>query len=301
MIKNFDELFAQLRSKPKKRLIAAWGVDDHTVTAVAGAIKEGIVEGILVGDSDMIKDVCKRENIDPSIFTIVDNKVELKAIAQAVEMINAGQGDVLMKGLCSTDKYMRAILNKEKGLLPPKAILTHISLILNPVYAKFLVVSDIAIIPAPDFKQKVAITKYVVSAAKNLGIEKPKVAIIAATEQMLDGMPACVEAAMISKMGDRGQIPGCYIDGPLALDGAISKEAVSIKKIDSKVAGDADCLVFPSIEAGNIFYKSNSMLCPGVKMAAMVVGAKVPCILSSRADSIETKLNSIGLAVLNAK
>jgi Phosphotransacetylase len=301
MINNFDELFEQLRSKPKKRLIAAWGVDDHTITAVSRAINEGIVEGTLVGDTDMIMDVCKKENIDPSIFKIVDNKVELKAIAQAVDMINAGEGDVLMKGLCSTDKYMRAILNKEKGLLPPKAVLTHVALFQQPNYHKMLVVSDIAVIPAPDFKQKVAITKYVVNTAKNLGIEKPKVAIIAATEQMLEGMPACVEAAMIAKMGDRGQIPGCYIDGPLALDVALSKEAVAIKKLQSPVAGDADCLVFPNIESGNVFYKANSILCKGVKMAAMVVGAKVPCILSSRADSIDTKLNSIALAALSAK
>lgn len=301
MITNFEELFAQLRSKPKKRLVAAWAVDDHTITAVAHAIKEGIVDGTLVGDENMIKEVCKKENIDPSIFKIVDNKVELKAIAQAVDMINAGEGDVLMKGLCSTDKYMRAILNKEKGLLPPKAVLTHVSLVQNPAYHKLLVVSDIAVIPAPDFKQKVAITKYVVTTAHDLGIEKPKVAILAATEQMLDGMPACVEAAMIAKMGDRGQIPGCYIDGPLALDAALSQEAVAIKKIQSPVAGDADCLVFPNIESGNVFYKSNSILSTGVKMAAMVVGAKVPCILSSRADSIDTKLNSIALAALSSK
>ena len=301
MISNFKELFEQLRSRAKKRVVGAWAVDDHTITAIASAVKEGIVEGILVGDQDMILDVCKRENIDPSTLKIVDNKVELKAIAQAVDMINAGEGDILMKGLCSTDKYMRAILNKEKGLLPPKAVLTHVILLKNPLYHKFLLISDIAIIPAPDLKQKIAITKYLVNTAHALGIEQPKVAMLAASEQMLEGMPACVEAAIIAKKGDRGEIPGCVIDGPLALDVAIDMESVKIKKIKSPVAGDADCIVFPNIESGNVFYKCNSKLSTGVEMAAMVVGAKVPCVLSSRADSIETKLNSIALAALSAK
>lgn len=301
MITNFDELFDQLRSKPKKKLVAAWAVDDHTISAVALAIKSGIVEGILVGDEKMIRQVCTQEKIDPSIFTIIPNEDELKSISQAVSMVKSGDADILMKGLCSTDKYMRALLNKERGLLPPKAVLSHVCLIHNANYHKMLVISDIAVIPAPDFKQKIAMVKYVVNTAKALGIAKPKVAMVAATEQMLEGMPACVEAAMIAKMGDRGQIGGCFIDGPLALDVALSQEAVAIKKLVSQVAGDADCLVFPNIEAANVFYKTNTQLIKGVKMAAMVAGAQAPCVLSSRADSIETKLNSIALAALTAK
>ena len=300
MIKNFDELFEQLRSKDKKRLVAAWAVDDHTITAVGKAVQMGIVEGTLVGDKDKILEVCAAEGIDSSIFTIIDNKNELKAIAQAVLMVREGQGDILMKGLCSTDKYMRGILNKEAGLLPPKAVLSHVSVIENPNYHKLLVFGDMAVIPAPDFKQKVAITKYIVKTAKALGIECPKVAAIAATEQMMETMPACIEAALLAKMGDRGQIPGCVIDGPLALDVALSAEAARIKKLRSEVAGDADCLLFPNIESANVFYKSNSQLCKGVRQAAMVAGAMAPCVLSSRADSIDTKLNSIAIAALTA-
>ena len=138
-------------------------------------------------------------------------------------------------------------------------------------------------------------------AEKALQIDNPKVAILAATEQMLPGMQACVDAAIISKMIERGQIPGCVGDGPLALDVAISKEAASIKKLTSPVAGDADCLVFPNIESANVFYKVNSQMCKGVDQAAIVAGAMAPCVLSSRADSIETKLNSIALAALTAK
>jgi len=300
MITNFEELFEVLRSKSKKRLVAAWAVDDHTVTAAGKAVQLGIVEATLVGDKDKILAVCEAEKLDPALFTIVDNKDELKSIAQAVSMVKNGEGDILMKGLCSTDKYMRGILNKENGLLPPKAVLSHVSVLQNPNYHKFLIISDMAVIPAPDFKQKQAEVKYLVKTAKALGIEKPKVAAVAATEQMLDGMPACVEAALLAKMADRGQIGGCVLDGPLALDVALSKEAVAIKKLKSEVAGDADCLLFPNIESANVFYKTNTQLCPGVRTAAIVAGASAPCVLSSRADSIDTKLNSIALAALTA-
>lgn len=301
MITNFDQMFEQLRSKPKKRLVAAWGVDDHTISAVYMAVEAGIVEGILVGDEEMIKKVCQEHNYDLSKLTVVNNPNELKSITQAVDMVNAGEADILMKGLCSTDKYMRGILNKEKGLLPPKAVLSHVCVVQNPGYHKLLVISDIAVIPAPDLKQKQAMIGYVANTARALGVEKPKVAMITATEQMLPGMPACVEAAMLAKMSERGQIAGCVVDGPLALDVALCKEAAEIKKLKSEVAGDADCCVFPSIEAANVFYKFAGHFCPGVKMAAMVAGAKAPCVLSSRADSTETKLNSIALAALTAK
>ena len=301
MITNFDQMFEQLRSKPKKRLVAAWAVDDHTISAVYMAVEAGIVEGILVGDEAMIQKVCQEHNYDLSKLTVVNNPNELKSIAQAVDMVNAGEADILMKGLCSTDKYMRGILNKERGLLPPKAVLSHVCLVQHPHYHKLLVISDIAVIPAPDLKQKQAMINYVVSTAKALGVEKPKVAMVTATEQMPPGMPACVEAAMLSKMSDRGQIAGCIVDGPLALDVALCKEAAEIKKLKSEVAGDADCLVFPNIESANVFYKVSGHFCPGVKMAAMVAGAKAPCVLSSRADSTEVKLNSIALAALTAK
>ncbi len=301
MITSFEQIYEILRSKSKKRLIAAWAVDDHTITAAHKAVELGIVDATLVGDINMIKKVCEAEKIDPASFTIINNDNELASIAQAVLMVREGQGDILMKGLCSTDKYMRGILNKEKGLLPPKAVLSHVCVLGNPNYHKLIVLGDMAVIPLPDLNQKVAIVKYLVNTAKALQIEKPKVALLAATEQMLPGMQACVDAAIISKMIDRGQIPGCVGDGPLALDVAISKEAVEIKKLVSPVAGDADCLLFPNIESANTFYKVNSQLCKGVKQAAIVAGAMAPCVLSSRADSIETKLNSIALAALTAK
>lgn len=282
-------------------MVAAWGVDSHTIAAAGKAVDLGLVDVTLVGDENMIAEACKEEGIDVTKFTIVHNPNELPAVAQAVQMVREGQGDFLMKGLCSTDKFLRAILNKETGLLPPKGTLTHCAVLENPNYHKLLFVGDMAVIPAPDFKQKQIIMGHLVNTAHAVGIAKPKVAIIAATEQMLAGMPACVEAAMLAKMVDRGQIKGCVADGPLALDVAVSREAVEIKGLKSEVAGDADCLLFPNIESANVFYKTNSMLAKDVKQAGMMVGAKVPCVLSSRADSIDTKLNSIAVAAMSVK
>ena len=299
MFTSFTEIFEELRSRgTRKRMVAAWGVDGHTIAAASKAVELGLADVILVGDQELIAKACSEENVDPSIFTIVHNPGELSSVAQAVQMIRDGEGDFLMKGLCSTDKFLRAILNKETGLLPPKGTLTHCTALEIPSYHKLLFVGDVAVIPAPDIKQKQIIMECLVKTAKAVGVETPKVAIIAATEQVLTSQPASVEAAMLSKMVDRGQIKGCIADGPLALDVAIDMESVKIKGLVSEVAGDPDCLLFPNIESGNVFYKANSKLVPGVKQAGMLVGAKVPCVLSSRADSIETKLNSIAMAAM---
>ena len=298
-MKNFNEIYATLQSRgTRKRMVAAWGVDSHTIAAAAKAVELGLADVTLVGDENLIAEACKEENVQTSLFNIVHNANEIASVAQAVQMIRDGQADFLMKGLCSTDKFLRAILNKETGLLPPKGTLTHCTTLEIPSYHKLLFVGDVAVIPAPDFKQKQVIMECLVKTAKAVGIEKPKVAILAATEQVLTSQPASVEAAMLSKMVDRGQIKGCIADGPLALDVAIDMESAQIKGLVSPVAGDADCILFPNIESGNVFYKANSKLVPGVKQAGILVGAKVPCVLSSRADSIETKLNSIAIAAM---
>jgi phosphate butyryltransferase len=299
-MRSFSDIFTALQSRDtKKRMIAAWSVDEHTVSAASRAIDLGLVDVTLVGDEAMIAQVCSKENIDISKFTVVHNPVELKAVAQAVQMVRDGEGDFLMKGLCSTDKFLRAILNKETGLLPPKGILTHCGVIENPHYHKLLFVGDVAVIPAPDLKQKQVIMECLVRTATSVGIKTPKVAIIAATEQVLSSQPATMEAALLARMADRGQIRGCVADGPLALDVAIDRESADIKGIAGPVAGDADCLLFPNIESGNVFYKANSKLVPGVRQAGILVGAKVPCVLSSRADSTDTKLNSIAVAAIS--
>ncbi len=298
-ITKLEQMYAVLQGTVKKRLVAAWANDSHTISAVSQAIDMGIVEGILVGDIIEIEKVCKVEKIDSKKFKIVDCKSDTKAGDIAVKLINDGQGDILMKGLLSTDKYMRAILNKEAGLLPPKGVLSHVTVIENSHYHKLLVVGDVAIIPEPDLQQKVAIANYLIQTAQSLGIEKPRLAVISASEQVLTSLPSSVDASILAKMGDRGQIKGAFIDGPLSLDASIDSESAQIKGIGGEVAGNADCLLFPNLDAANVFYKMNSKMSTA-EMGAFVAGAKVPCVLSSRGDSTKTKLNSIALCAMLA-
>ncbi len=299
MITHLEQMIEAVKAKARKRIVVAYANDIHSIEAVHHTMELGIVDATLVGDKATIVKVCEDLNIQSQKFRIVHESDEQKAAHKAVELIIKGEGDILMKGLVTSDKYMKAILNKDAGLLPPKAILSHVTVIENPNYDKLLIVGDVAIIPSPDLDQKIAITNYLIQTAHRLGNEKPKVAIIAATEQMLPNMPACVDAAIISKMGERGQIKGAIIDGPLGLDSAIDKESATIKKVKSEVAGDADCLLFPNIETGNVFYKFNTKLAKG-ELGAIVIGAKCPAILTSRGDSALSKTYSIALAALSA-
>ncbi len=296
-MKKLNELIERVKFLPNKRLIAAYAVDTHTIEAINQAVDMGMIDATLVGDADKIAASCKELNISTDKFKIVDVKEEYAAGIKAVEMVAKGEGDLLMKGLISTDKYMRAILNKDFGLVPPKGLLTHITVIENPNYHKLLIVSDVAIIPLPDLSQKIIITNLLAQTAIKLGIEKPKIAIISAAEQVSPSIVSTTDAAIISKMAERGQIKNCIVEGPLSIDLSIDMESVKIKGMKSEVAGDADCLLFPNIEAGNVFYKTNTKLAKA-ELGAIVAGAKVPCILSSRGDSAETKMYSIALASL---
>lgn len=277
--------------------MVAYANDSHSIEAVYIAVKTGLIEGILVGDADTIKEICRKYGYDESCFKIVHEPNDVKGAETAVEMIRNGEADIIMKGLVSTDKYMRAILNRERGLVAPNTILSHVVVMECPSYHKLLTISDVAVIPCPDLNQKISMIKYVTITAKALGIDTPKVALIAPTEQVLPKVQSTVDAAVLAKMGERGQIAGAVIEGPMALDVAIDKEAAEIKKINSVVAGEADCLIFPNLEAGNVFYKTNTKLGHS-RQGAVLVGAKVPSVLSSRGDSVETKLNSIALAAI---
>ena len=299
-ITKLEQIVEAVKSRPRKRLVAAFANDAHTIEAIYKAIELGIVDGTIVGDTAEIERVCKVEGLDAGKFTIIHQTNELKAVSKAVELINKGEGSLIMKGMLSTDKYMRAILNKDTGLMNPGSILSHVSVFENPFYKKLMICGDVAIIPLPDLKQKIAIANYLIETAHALGISLPKLAMIAASELVLPSMPACVDAAIIAKMAERGQIKGALVDGPLSLDVAIDSKAAEIKGIISPVAGDADCFVFPNIETGNIFYKTNTKLCKA-EVAAFVAGARVPAILSSRGDSALTKMYSIALSALVSK
>lgn len=301
MIQHLTDIVVEARKKGKKRLAVAYGQDSHTLEAVYNAYKEGLVEPTLFGEKAVIEQVCRENDIDINAFTIVDEKSDVKCVQLAVAAVVAGVADVLMKGLVSTDKYMRGILNKEAGLFPPKGVLSHVSVIEIPSYHKLITVSDVAVIPLPDFKQKQKQIGYLCQTAKLLGIRTPKIACIAPSEQLLPSVISSTEGAILAKMGDRGQLGNVIVDGPLSIDVALYKEVADHKKVKgSAVAGDPDCLLFPNIESGNVFFKAATHMAGG-EIAAMVMGTKVPCVLTSRGDSSKTKLYSIALACLAAK
>lgn len=301
VIRKLDDIVVAAKAKGRKRLIVAYGQDAHTIEAVHNAIQAGLVEATLIGDPDEIAKVCTTLGFDQNLFKVVPETNDVKCVQRAVQLITQGQGDVLMKGLVSTDKYMRGILNKDAGLVPPKGVLSHVAVVELPGYSRLLTIADVAVIPYPDFKQKTVILSNLIKTAHTLGIECPKVACISASEQLLPSVISSTEAAMLAKMGDRGQCGKAIVDGPLSLDVALFKDVAEQKKVKgSAVAGEVDCLLFPNIDAANVFFKSASKLA-GAELAAMVTGTAVPCVLTSRGDSSKTKLYSIALACLSAK
>ena len=297
-IRSLDQLVEELKGRPPRRVAVAAGHDPNTIAAAARAAVEGIAEVILVGDEDRIGSLCDELDLGADLFRIVDEKDTLAAGAKALEMVRAGQADVLMKGLIGTADYMKLILNKERGLLPAGKLLSHVAVLDLPAYRashdKLLFIADVAIIPKPDLDAKVEILKYCLTAARSFGVAEPRVALIAATEKVNSGMKATVHAAEIAARARAGEFPGAIVDGPLALDGALSPEACRIKGLNSPVEGRADILVFPNIETGNVFYKSGTILA-GARLAAAVVGTTAPCVLTSRADDEESKFFSIAM------
>lgn len=299
MLTNLAHLVEEARRRGPRRLAVAYGQDAHTLHAVADAAAAGIVTPVIYGDRDTVLGVCEKEGIDASGFEITDIKGDTACVARAVADVAAGNADILMKGLVSTDKYMRGILNKEAGLFPQGGLLSHVSVVELPGRDRLLCVADVAVIPQPDFKQKLKIIGYLASTARSLGIRTPKIACIAPSEQVLAGVPSSTEAAIIAKMADRGQLGDVRVDGPLSLDVALYPEVVAEKGVKgSCVAGEPDCLLFPNIESGNVFFKAATHMA-GAEIAAMVTGTRVPCVLTSRGDTPKTKLYSIALACLS--
>ena len=296
-IMDFSFLFEAAGKRAKRRLVVANGVDRHTLEAVVDAVKLGIVEVTITGNSELIKTQCSQLGLDESNYQVIHCSSENNAVETAVQMARSGEANLIMKGLISTDQFMKAILNKEIGILPPKTLLTHITLMKNPAYHKPLLISDVAIIPQPTFEQKKQITTYLIHAAHKLGIAVPKLAFIAATEKVIEKMPATTDARDLKALWKQGAFSGSICDGPMALDVALDAESAQIKGIVSDVAGDADCLLFPNIEAGNVFYKTNTKLI-NASIAAIVMGTMVPAVLSSRGDTMQTKLNSIAFAAM---
>jgi phosphate butyryltransferase len=299
MITSLQQIVDHVKGLPPKRLAVACGEDPHTIEAVGRAVKEGIIKAVMTGDKAQIKKTAEDNKIDPASFEIIHEPDKSKALALAIAKIRAGEADFLMKGLMDSSVYIRGIIDKEKGLLAPGKLLSHTAAIQVPAWKKLIICSDVAVIPAPDLEAKIAIVTYAVDMARKLGIEKPKVAVLSAVEKVNPKMVSTTDAAILCKMAERGQIKNAIVDGPLALDIAFSKESAEIKGVKSLVAGDADILIFPNIEAGNIFFKACTYLAGG-EVAAIVAGANCPAILASRSDSEDSKFFSIALGALMA-
>lgn len=297
-IRSLDQLIEMLKGAPSRRLAVAAGHDPNTIAAAARAAAEGIAEVHLVGDAARIDELCGEFGLDAGLFTITDEPDPLAAGARALALVRSGEADVLMKGLIGTADYMRLILDKDAGLLPPGRVLSHVAVLDIPAYRaaqdKLLFVADVAIIPKPDLETKLQILRYCIEAARSFGVAEPRAALLAATEKVSPKMKATVQAAEIAERAMAGEVPGAIVGGPLALDVALSPEACRIKGLVSPVDGRADILVFPNIEAGNVFYKAATIL-GGARLAASVVGTTAPCVLTSRADDEDSKFFSIAM------
>ncbi len=296
-IRNFTEMIEAARRQTVKRVVVVNGVDENTIEGLNEAVKIGFVSPILTGDRAVILKTLENLGIDAAKYRIVHAADVRDAAEKAIELVVNGDADLVMKGLISTDKFMKVLLKKENGMLPSNSTLFHISVMHNVNYHKLLIFTDAAVIPYPDLKQKIMMTGHLIQTAQRLGIKEPKVAVIAPTEQIIISIQSCMDGATIAKMNEHGQIEGGLVDGPMALDVALDRESAEIKGFTSPVAGDADCLLFPNIDAANVFYKANSKLAKA-DMSGIIAGAKVPVVVSSRGDSEKTKLNSLALATL---
>ncbi len=299
-IKKLETLIEMVKKNSKKRVVVAYGQDDATILATKRAIELKFAEFTLIGDEKIIFKICAENDINPSIYTIINEPDELKAGKMAISLLNEGKGDVLMKGLISTDRLLKCILDKDNGLMIPDATLTSISIAEVPNYHKLLIFADAAFIPRPNIEQKIAMTNYVIETARKIGIKKPKVSIISFSEKLYPKIPTAVDAAFISKMADRQQIKNADVDGPLSIDLSIDPDSLQHKEVSSCVQGNADCLVFPFLEVANVFYKSLTYFAHA-DMATAIVGTKVPTTLSSRSDTVRNKIYSLAFACLRAE
>jgi phosphotransacetylase len=270
-------------------------------TALSGAVeaaKRGLIVPLLVGPAASIAQIAKSAEIDLGKLEVIDVPHSHAAAAKAVELVREGRAEILMKGSLHTDELMGAVVAREGGLRTARRI-SHVFVMDVPTYHKPLIITDGAINIAPTLEDKVDICQNAIDLVISLGLEKPKVAILAAVETVTSKMPATIDAAALCKMAERGQIKGALLDGPLAFDNAISKDAAVTKGIQSPVAGDPDVLLAPDLEAGNILAKQLSFLA-NADSAGMVLGARVPIILTSRADSVRSRIASCAVAVLVA-
>jgi phosphate butyryltransferase len=298
MIKTINELVLKAKEIDTKHLVVACAADDHVLEAVEMARKEDIVIPILVGDKDKIIEILNTLSINSDFYSIIDEPDKEKACLEAVKLVSQNNGYYLMKGLVDTSVILKAALNKEFGLRTKNRI-SHVSVMEVPTHNKLIYMSDGAMNIAPNLDEKRQIIENSVRIAHAIGNNNPNVGIIGAVEKVNPQMEATIHAKDLVEMNQQGIITGCTVAGPFGLDNAISKEAAKHKGINDPIAGDIDILIMPRIEAGNVFYKT-MMFLANAKSASVISGAKKPIVLTSRADSKESKFYSIALGALVA-
>ncbi|MGI5819856.1 MAG: bifunctional enoyl-CoA hydratase/phosphate acetyltransferase [Armatimonadota bacterium] len=295
---TLDGIVDAVRNRPIRTVAVAVAEHESILSAVRQAGEWGIAEAVLVGDRDAIAAAAERAGLDLSDVSVIHAPGDLAAAATATEMVSSGRADILMKGQLHTDDFLRAVLNKETGLRAGH-VMSHVFILETTHLQRLTLVTDGAMNIAPDLVQKADIILNAVYLAKLLGVDEPNVGVLAATELVNPDMQATVDAAVLAKMSRRRQFPSCCIDGPFALDNAISELAAEIKRIEGPVAGRCEVLLVPDIEAGNMLAKSFVYLAGG-RVAGVLVGAAAPVVLTSRSDSAEAKLYSIATAMLMA-
>lgn len=295
MLKNFEEMAALVKANPvKKRIVLACAHDEHSLDAVYEAYKEGIVEPVFVGKKAEIEKICAEQGFDFGDVKIYDVDDDIECAKKAVSLIREGEGDFLMKGKMQTSDLLKQVVNKETGLQVGK-IMSHVGIFQIPNYHKLVVQTDGGMLLTPDVEQKAKIINNAVETLHNIGYEEPKVAVLCAAEKLNPKAPESVDAAALKEKYLNGEITGCIVEGPISYDIALSKEIADFKGFDSPVAGDADVVIMPNMAAGNILGKSWSVTAGGT-MAGMIVGAKVPIVLTSRGATAEEKFYSIVFA-----
>jgi phosphate butyryltransferase len=297
MIKSFSDLMKQAKANGPKKVAVAVAQDEVVLEALSDAAAEKIATPILFGDKTAIEEAAKKAQVDIKGWDVHDIKDMAEASKAAVTAVSSGKADFLMKGLVATSTFLKAVLDKEVGLRTGR-LLSHVAVMESSLYPKLILVTDGGMNVKPDLMAKVDIINNAVEISQKLGVEKPKVAVMAAVEVLNPEMQDTVDATHLAKMADRGQIKGCFVDGPLALDLAVSAEAVAHKKIKSNVAGDADIFLTPEISSGNMLVKGLIYL-GGAQAAGIIAGAAKPVVMLSRADSKQQKINSIALGVVS--
>ncbi len=295
---KYERLIARTKELPPIPTVVVHPCDRASLEGVLDAAKAEIIAPILVGPQARIEGVAGEHGLDLSSCEIVDAPHSHAAAARGVALLREARGEVLMKGSLHTDELMHAILRGDSGLRTGRRV-SHVFAMDVPSYAKPLFITDAAVNIFPDLEAKVDIVQNAIDLARGLGLEQPLVAILSAVETVNPKIPSTIEAAALCKMAERGQITGGLLDGPLALDNAISPEAAQVKQIHSPVAGQADILVAPDLEAGNMLAKNLTFLA-GAYAAGIVLGARVPIVLTSRADSTQTRMASCAVAALYA-